>query len=128
MWAQGLDRVIEAAWERIAMEPAAARPLTLGAIEHVIDELLVRELRGDEPHERFVQTSARRRLMPPLCDARWLGGATSAHRVPEHGLRNARLLCRGRRSPPYPSTAEVSLEIGKGYRQNGLSDLKISHI
>jgi hypothetical protein len=42
--AQGLNRVLEAAWERITMEPAAARPLTPGAIDQVIDELLVREL------------------------------------------------------------------------------------
>nr|WP_175478956.1 site-specific integrase [Rubrimonas cliftonensis] len=42
--AQGLDRVLEAAWERIAMETASARPLTPGAIDQIIDELLVREL------------------------------------------------------------------------------------
>jgi hypothetical protein len=42
--AQGLDRVVEAAWERIAMETASARPLTPGSIDHVVDELLVREL------------------------------------------------------------------------------------
>lgn len=42
--AQGLDRVLESAWERIAMEPASARPLSPGAIDQVIDELLVREV------------------------------------------------------------------------------------
>jgi hypothetical protein len=56
--ARSLDRVIEAAWERIAMDTASARPLTPGAIDQVIDELLVRELaRMIEEHEQGLARS-----------------------------------------------------------------------
>jgi integrase len=100
--AQGLDRVLEAAWERIAMETAAARPLTPGAIDQVIDELLVRELaRMIADHEEGLARSRAE------ADA-----ALAARRADQQAFREEARLRDYERAKPV--SAEITASLGYG--------------
>jgi hypothetical protein len=98
--AQGLDRVIEAARERARMDVSSSRPLARGAIDRIIDDLLVRErARMIEEHE------------PGLAPTRAGAQAALAARCAERAALREEARLRAYEGAK-PVSAEISARLG----------------